>query len=460
MTKLLSGDNAYNRIMGRLFDLTLISVLTFLCCLPVVTAGAALSSACAMFMKIAENREGAICKGYFREFREEWKRSIGGWIVHLMILFVLGADLYLTKSYALQYGVTLALLVIWAATFYWYLCLRARFRENTVSALINAVKFSLVYMPTTLICAVFVVILTALLFHNPMMIGLIPVAGVWMFLYLPSVLIGKKIDAYITDKGLVPENSEPVEREETEKTTEGNMDALTETSAQYRDASVAEGFRKYLSLRIRSEKEKMNRMQKKERVQYITTYYRGVILSLVLLTIVGVIMINGAKEEKQHDVLRVVVVNSYHDNALNNEEIGGLLMNDLIECGMQQTEHADVYYDTDYQIAYVADGKDYIGTAANDSDYDKFFLNIRSGRIDAAIVPESFLTYCDALEDVYGGMALDITESEFVKKAGIAFVGDNAGEKCYLILPVGGQNEQNASLFRDYLLQQLENGRI
>lgn len=460
MTKLLSGDNAYNRIMGRLFDLTLISVLTFLCCLPVVTAGAALSSACAMFMKIAENREGAICKGYFREFREEWKRSIGGWIVHLMILFVLGADLYLTKDQALQYGVTLALLIIWAATFCWYLCLRARFRENTISALINAVKFSLVYLPTTLLCAVFVVSVTVVLFRNPMMIGLLPIAGVWIFLYLPSVLIGKRIGAYIADKGLVPENAETVVCEEAEETIGGNVDALTETSAQYRDASVTEGFRKYLKLRFRTEKEKMNRMQKKERVQYITTYYRGVILSLVLLTIVGVIMINGAKEEKQQDVLRVVVVNSYHDNGLNNKEIGGLLLEDLAECGLQRSEHADVFYDTDYQIAYSADGKDYIGTASNAGDYDKFFLNIRSGRIDAAIVPESFLSYCDALEDVYGGVALDITNSDFVKQAGIAFVGDNAGEKCYLILPVGGQNEQNASIFQNYLMQQLENGKI
>ena len=83
----------------------------------------------------------------------------------------------------------------------------------------------------------------------------------------------------------------------------------------------------------------------------------------------------------------------------------------------------------------------------------KFFLNIANGRIDAAIVPKSFVTYCDALEDVYEGTAVDITDSEFVRQAGIAFVGDNAGEKYFLILPVGGTNRENASLFRDYLIK-------
>ena len=453
MTKLLTGDNVYNRTMSRVFDVVLLSVLTLVCCLPVVTAGAALSSACAMFMKIDKDREGAICRGFFREFREELPRSVGGWLVHLMIATVLAADLYLTRSRSLQYGLILALFFIWSAVFIWYLCLRARFRENTVSALNNALKFAVVFFPVTMICGVYVMALTALIYWRPLLMGLLPVAGVGMFMYLPAVLIGKKIDGYIADKGLVAENAAEAECGEAITSVTGDVNVLTEASVQYRDVSKAEGFRKYLAVRLRAEKDKFARMKKTERTKYLMTYYKGVVFSLVALTAIGVIVMVEAKAAKREEILRIAVVNSYHENALANEEIAGMLSEDLVPYGMQVTENTDVIYDTDYQIAYETGGKTYASTAANDSDYDKFFLNIANGRIDAAIVPESFVSYCDALEDVYEGTAADITDSEFVRQAGIAFVGDNAGEKYFLILPAGGMNRENASLFRDYLIK-------
>ena len=275
MTKLLTGDNVYNRTMSRVFDVVLLSVLTLVCCLPVVTAGAALSSACAMFMKIDKDRKGAICRCFFREFREELPRSVGGWLVHLMIATVLAADLYLTRSRSLQYGLILALFFIWSAVFIWYLCLRARFRENTVSALNNALKFAVVFFPATMICGVYVMVLTALIYWRPLLMGLLPVAGVGMFLYLPAVLIGKKIDGYIADKGLVAENAAEAECGEAITSVTGDVNVLTEASVQYRDVSKAEGFRKYLAVRLRAEKDKFGRMKKTERAKYLMTYYKG-----------------------------------------------------------------------------------------------------------------------------------------------------------------------------------------
>ena len=47
MSKLFDQDNMFFAIMGVLFDLIILNVLTLLCCLPVVTAGASFAAAVA-----------------------------------------------------------------------------------------------------------------------------------------------------------------------------------------------------------------------------------------------------------------------------------------------------------------------------------------------------------------------------------------------------------------------------
>ena len=44
MSKLFDQDNMFFAIMGVLFDLIILNVLTLLCCLPVVTAGASFTA--------------------------------------------------------------------------------------------------------------------------------------------------------------------------------------------------------------------------------------------------------------------------------------------------------------------------------------------------------------------------------------------------------------------------------
>ena len=44
MSKLFDQDNMFFAIMGVLFDLIILNVLTLLCCLPIVTAGASFTA--------------------------------------------------------------------------------------------------------------------------------------------------------------------------------------------------------------------------------------------------------------------------------------------------------------------------------------------------------------------------------------------------------------------------------
>lgn len=197
MMKHIIGDNAYNRFMTRVFDVAEVSVLTLICSIPILTAGAALTAACAVFMKMGKNQEGQVHKEYFRQFSSNLKESLAGWSINMVLIGIVLFDLYYTRDNALQYGATITLAIGAWAYLCWYLCLRARFKERTLSAIGNALKFTAAFLPISLICGCIPVALLLIIHYYPVIQILLPVFSVAVLLYLPALLMGKKLDAWI-----------------------------------------------------------------------------------------------------------------------------------------------------------------------------------------------------------------------------------------------------------------------
>jgi hypothetical protein len=73
----------YNRAMTKVFDLCLLSILTAICCIPIVTIGAAVSAMYAVMMKMSKNIEGPIIASYFKELKQNLKGSIPGSVIFM-----------------------------------------------------------------------------------------------------------------------------------------------------------------------------------------------------------------------------------------------------------------------------------------------------------------------------------------------------------------------------------------
>ena len=56
-------------ILSHLADLMILNILTLICCIPLVTAGAAMTALYTMTMRMARNEEGSIVREYFQAFR-------------------------------------------------------------------------------------------------------------------------------------------------------------------------------------------------------------------------------------------------------------------------------------------------------------------------------------------------------------------------------------------------------
>ena len=83
MRWLFDIENPVMRYIIKIFDCMCLSILWMVCCLPVVTAGAATAALYATVYRYLRKEEGHLLGTYFGAFRENWKRSTPVWLVLL-----------------------------------------------------------------------------------------------------------------------------------------------------------------------------------------------------------------------------------------------------------------------------------------------------------------------------------------------------------------------------------------
>lgn len=94
MGKLFSYDNPIWRVMGRVADVFVLTVLWALCSVPVITMGASASALYYVTLKMARGHEGYLIKSYMKAFRDNFKQATILWMLMLAVGLFLGADMY------------------------------------------------------------------------------------------------------------------------------------------------------------------------------------------------------------------------------------------------------------------------------------------------------------------------------------------------------------------------------
>lgn len=68
--RIFDTDNGFWQMVGRVGDLILLTLLTFVCCIPVITAGASLCAMHYVCFKMMENNNSSTIKNFFHSFRQ------------------------------------------------------------------------------------------------------------------------------------------------------------------------------------------------------------------------------------------------------------------------------------------------------------------------------------------------------------------------------------------------------
>ncbi len=156
MGKFLDMDSPVMRFLNRVGDLMIMNFLMMLCCIPVITAGAAFTAMHYVLLKIVRGEEGYLIKGFFKSFKENFRQATVIWLLMLLVIAVYAGDSLIFNYSGLTFPkalvvvvVAVALVLLMAAVYVFPL--QARFENSVKNTLKNAMILAFANLPRTLL---------------------------------------------------------------------------------------------------------------------------------------------------------------------------------------------------------------------------------------------------------------------------------------------------------------------
>lgn len=155
-------DNMFIRLLNRLGDAMLLSILFVLCSIPIVTIGASVTALYYTAMKGIKGGDGYVAKYFWKSFKDNFKQSTLIWLICLAVFFILGVDVWfwfqqrqagggmMIQAMQIISVIMLSLAVMIAM---YVFPLQAKFDNSIKVQLRNAFLLSIKYFPTTILIA-------------------------------------------------------------------------------------------------------------------------------------------------------------------------------------------------------------------------------------------------------------------------------------------------------------------
>lgn len=168
MGRFLDMDSPVMRILNRLADLLILNFLMIICCIPVITVGAAFTAMHYVLLKMVRDEEGYLIRGFFKSFAANFKQATVLWLIMLLIIGVYIGDGLIFQYSSIQFPkplmiavVAIAILLLMTAVYVFPL--QARFENTVKNTLKNAMILAFANLPKT--------ILMVVLYALPLVIG-------------------------------------------------------------------------------------------------------------------------------------------------------------------------------------------------------------------------------------------------------------------------------------------------
>ena len=198
MSKTFNFEGPVFTFLSRLADLFWLNLLYILCCIPVITVGAATTALYYVTLKMAKDEEGYITRSFFKSFKENFRQATVIWVGFLVIGLIMIMDLRIVNggnaagvfsSPALGNVVMVAVFVMGIVvlmTGTYIFPILAQFDNTVKNTIKNAFLISIRHLPYTIA----MLVITA-----------VPVALIWFFpALLILVLIMFSATAYFNSK--------------------------------------------------------------------------------------------------------------------------------------------------------------------------------------------------------------------------------------------------------------------
>lgn len=167
MRDFFSMDGTLFRFLSKVADIMILNLLFILCCLPVVTIGAAVTALSYVTLKMKDQEEGYIWKSFFQSFKQNFGQATVIWLIMLALGAVLGVDLWLTGAMHGNLQLLMRVCVgagilVWLMVFLYVFPLQSRFYNTIGMTMKNALLLAIGNFPRTA-CMILVMIGAAVL---------------------------------------------------------------------------------------------------------------------------------------------------------------------------------------------------------------------------------------------------------------------------------------------------------
>lgn len=157
--KIFDLDSPLMNVLNKMADLMWLNILTLICCIPIITAGAALTSMHYVALKIVRNEESYITRNFFKSFKTNFRQATLIWLMLLLIAAILGGDYYIITKSGVQFSQVLIVLIMAAGvlaicTALYVFPVLAKFDNTIMGTIRNAFIMSILQLPKTLVMLV------------------------------------------------------------------------------------------------------------------------------------------------------------------------------------------------------------------------------------------------------------------------------------------------------------------
>ena len=230
--KIFDLDSPLMQFLNKMADLLWLNILTFICCIPIVTIGASLTAMHYMALKMVRNEECYITRGFFKSFKENFRQATLIWLLLLLLFAVLLGDFYIMRNSGMEFPQVLQIvitavgvLVLFTATFVFPVL--AKFENTIYRTLKNALIMSILQFPKTIAMLILgIVVPIALYIFVPAATPVVFLFGLSVPAFLSALMYNKffkKLEAQME------ENSDPKENQNPEEDERIFKDELDET---------------------------------------------------------------------------------------------------------------------------------------------------------------------------------------------------------------------------------------
>jgi len=177
----LKYDSPVMEFISSVVDFIILNVLWIICCIPIITIGAATSAKYAGSMRILRGEDNPVFKSFFKDFKDNFKQATQIWLVLLAVVALVAADwLWMNEkginTIPTPYMIAIVVLTIAVIGVYMSIfAFIARFTVTTKEAWKGGVLFSLLHIVQLALIA-------------GIEIGTF-IACFWYMRYLPGILL-------------------------------------------------------------------------------------------------------------------------------------------------------------------------------------------------------------------------------------------------------------------------------